>query len=62
MPPTTVCLRTKRLPWPPDEPRESTEPEPRLNSRAKNGFFGLPIPADDGDDGERGERDDGLVV
>ena len=47
----TVCLRTNLLPWP-LEPRESTEPEPRLKIRAKNGFFGLP---DVDEDGERGE-------
>ncbi len=51
MPPRVVCLRRNRLP--PLEPRESTEPEPRLNILAKNGFFGLC-----GDDGEWGDRDD----
>ena len=56
--PPTVCLRCNRLPWLP-EPRESTEPEPRLNIRAKNGFFGL-LPDDEGEDGERGVREEGL--
>lgn len=53
--PPTVCLRCNRLP--PLEPRESTEPEPRLNILAKNGFFGL-----SGEEGERGDRDDAECV
>ena len=48
----TVCLRN-RLPWP-LEPRESTEPEPRLKIRARKGRFGLSV----GDTGERGDLDD----